>query len=120
MREFLWVGAGGALGSATRYAMIRWLGELAFPAATLAVNLSGSLLLGLLVGLVGGRVDVVIRTGLFIGLLGGFTTFSTFSVETISLFRDGDAFQAVGNVVVSVLGGLTVAWIGLIVGESLA
>ena len=99
--------------------MIRWLGEIAFPAATLAVNLSGSFLLGLLVGLVGERLDVVIRTALFIGLLGGFTTFSTFSVETVALMRDGDSFQAIGNVLFSVAGGLALAWAGLVVGESL-
>ena len=96
------------------------MGEIAFPLATLAVNLSGSFLLGLLVGLIGERVDLVIRTALFIGLLGGFTTFSTFSVETVALIRDGDSLQAVGNVLLSVVGGLAVAWIGLVVGESLA
>ncbi len=90
-----------------------------FPWATMAVNLTGSFLLGLLAGLLAGRVDDVVRYGVFFGLLGGYTTFSTFSVDTVELLRVGEVLPAVMNIVLSVAAGLLAAWVGIVAGEAL-
>ncbi len=122
MRAFLLVGVGGAVGSMVRY----WVWTVvaprsgAFPWATMAVNLTGSFLLGFLAGLLAGRVDDVVRFGIFFGLLGGYTTFSTFSVDTIELFRVGEVIPAVMNVVLSVAIGLLAAWVGIAAGEAIS
>lgn len=120
MRAFLLVGAGGALGSIARY----WVWTViaprseGFPWATMAVNLSGSLALGFLAGVFAGRVDDTVRFLVFFGLLGGYTTFSTFSVDTVELLRVGEIVPAISNVVISVAVGLLAAWLGILVGEA--
>jgi CrcB protein len=91
-----------------------------FPWATILVNLTGSLLLGFLAGLYAGRVGPTMRLALFFGFLGGYTTFSTFSAETVVLARTGSAAAAFGNVAVSVVVGVTAALIGVLAGEAMA
>lgn len=109
----------GALGAVARYGLSGWVTRLtrdaAFPYGTLGVNLLGSFVLGLLMGLTtGGALDLPprLRVGLAIGFLGAFTTFSTFSYETLEALRVGQLRIAALNVVVSVAGGLLACWLG--------
>lgn len=122
MRAILFVAFGGGVGSALRYGLTRRIGvaDEGFPVATFAVNMAGSFILGLLIGLVASRFSGDVRAGLFVGLLGGFTTYSTFAFESVALIREGTAGIAVGYVLASVLAGLALAWAGLIAGETLA
>jgi CrcB protein len=121
MQEFLWVGAGGAAGSMARY----WVWKVVaprsggFPWATMAVNLSGSFLLGFLAGILAGRLDPTVRFAVFFGVLGGYTTFSTLTVDTVELLRVGEAPSAAANVLISLTAGLAVAWAGVLAGEAL-
>lgn len=114
------MGAGGAVGSALRYLVWRAVGTSGgFPWATVLVNVTGSFMLGLLAGVYAGRVGPTMRLAVFFGFLGGYTTFSTFTAETVVLARTGSASAAFGNVVVSVIVGLTAAFAGVLLGESL-
>lgn len=124
MLNYLWVGFGGAFGSVLRF----WLSGLifrhfadAFPLGTLVINVSGSFLIGLLVVLTGpdGRVAIspAMRDGLLIGILGGYTTFSSFSLQTLNLARAGDWTRAGLNVVLSVVVCLLAVWLGHALGR---
>jgi CrcB protein len=123
VRDALLVGAGGFLGSIARFLVGGWvhrrLPNLAFPAGTLTVNLVGCLMIGLLGGLAESRGVLGARARLFLllGLLGGFTTFSSFAWETLALARDGELVRLALNVTVSVVGGLAAAWAGLALGR---
>lgn len=120
IKEVLWVGVGGAVGSALRYLVWRMIGTSGgFPWATVFVNATGSFLLGLLAGVYAGRVGPTMRLAVFFGLLGGYTTFSTFTAETVVLARTGSAAAAFGNVTVSLGAGLVAAFAGILLGESL-
>ncbi|MEN8132999.1 MAG: fluoride efflux transporter CrcB, partial [Pseudomonadota bacterium] len=90
-----------------------------FPYGTLTVNAVGSLLMGLLTILMLERMSVgpEMRGALLIGLLGAFTTFSTFSMETLFLIEQGDVFKAVLNVLLSVVVCISAAWLGLKIGR---
>lgn len=112
---------GGGAGSALRYGLTRRIGVAGggFPTATFAVNMVGSFVLGFLIGVLVTRFSNEVRAGLFVGLLGGFTTYSTFAFESVALVRDGTPGIAVFYVVVSVVLGLAAAWLGLSVGEAL-
>ena len=117
---YLWVALGGALGSVARYACstaaARWLGA-DFPYGTLFVNVTGSFAIGVLAALVAtdGRLllGADARAFLLVGVLGGFTTFSSFSLETLELARGGALGAAVANVALSVVLCLAGAWLGL-------
>ena len=121
----LHVAAGGAVGAVLRYqlgrGMTHWLGPqvvTAFPWATLAVNVIGSLAMGLVAGWLarhGGGDGENVRLFAAVGLLGGFTTFSAFSLELMVLIERGQPATALGYALVSVLAGLTALYIGLIV-----
>lgn len=112
MMALLYVSAGGALGAVLRYGVgkgaVAWLG-LGFPYGTLMVNIFGSLLMGLFIGLVAKYQATHQALHLFvaIGLLGGFTTFSSFSLDVVSLAQRGEmtgaALYAAGSMVLSVL-----------------
>jgi CrcB protein len=109
------VALGGALGAPCRY----WLGRAVhpaagFPLATLTVNLVGAFLLGLLVVLIGERLPPTwyVRQFFGTGLLGAFTTYSTFAVETDLLVRHARLGVAVGYVAATLVGGLALAWVG--------
>ena len=112
------VGVGGFFGAVLRYLLSGWVQDVVgkpwWPYGTLAVNVSGCLVLGLLVGLTEARTlfSPEARALLFIGLLGGFTTFSTFGFETSALFRDGDILGATANGVLQVLLGVGAASAG--------
>jgi len=121
----LLVGLGGFVGSVTRYLLSRsvqdWAGGHWFPWGTLTVNVIGCLVIGLLAGLSEHR-DLLgpnTRALLFVGLLGGFTTFSAFGNETVGLWRDGHSAQAAGNVALQLVLGLGAVWVGLRVARAL-
>jgi len=121
LNDVFWVGAGGAVGSALRYVVWRAVGTSGgFPWATIFVNVTGSFVLGLLAGFYAGRVGPTMRLALFFGFLGGYTTFSTFTSETVVLARTGSAGSAFLNVAVSLLVGLTAAFAGVLLGEQIA
>jgi CrcB protein len=118
MQLAFFVGVGGFLGAILRYFMSGWvqdiLGKPYWPYGTLAVNVLGCLLLGFLVGLVEVRnvFSPEVRSLLFIGVLGGFTTFSTFGVETSTLLRDGALTSAAANIFLQVVLGVGAAMMG--------
>ncbi len=113
------VAIGGAVGSVLRHLLTKRIGvtDSGFPLATLTVNIVGSFVLGALIGLVAEKLSVDVRTGLFVGVLGGFTTYSTFAFESVALIRDGLTGPAVTYVVVSVVVGIGAAWVGLMLGD---
>ena len=115
----LWVALAGAAGS-----LLRWRLGVAFgarPATTLAINASGSYLLALLVsGPWTSRVDPAVVTALGTGMLGAYTTFSTFSHETVALVREGRAPAALGYVAATLAAGLLAAAAGWATGRALA
>jgi CrcB protein len=110
MKLYAAIMLGGALGSAARFALSVWVagrvGE-EFPWGTFAVNVIGSFVIGFLAGLTGPdgplMVPEVVRMFLLVGILGGFTTFSSFSLQTIMLLQDGQWLWAAGNVFLSVI-----------------
>ncbi len=117
------VATGGALGSLARY----WIAELfvamgmsAFPWATLVANVSGSLLIGLIAALTGpdGRLLVApeLRLLWMVGICGGYTTFSSFSLQTLTLAQGGDWQRAVLNVGLSLILCLCAVWLGYMLG----
>jgi CrcB protein len=113
---WLAVAAGGALGSVARLGVGLFARSVApgWPWGTLFVNLLGSLLIGVLVGLFGLRpASDVLRLGLITGVLGGFTTFSAFSMETIEMLRAGDTGSALVYVATSLVFGLAACAVGL-------
>jgi fluoride exporter len=118
MTNFLLVGLGGAIGSIARYLLSGWAQTLAksidFPYGTLAVNLLGCFIIGFLSQLAEARGAFTPETRLFvfIGVLGGFTTFSTFGNETVNLARDGLGALALVNIGASVMLGLSAVWLG--------
>jgi CrcB protein len=114
------VGLGGAAGSIARYLLAGWTMAVAgphkFPLGTFAVNIAGCLVAGLLAGLAErhpGWLSPDLRLLLFVGLLGGFTTFSAFGLETAHLLRRGDGLVAVGYAGGSVVLGIAAVWLGL-------
>jgi CrcB protein len=94
----LFIGLGGAVGALARHGLITWVDSWAgttFPWGTLTVNVTGSFLIGLLMGYVEVTpMSPALRTLLAVGLLGSFTTFSTYALETVALVRDGFAMRA--------------------------
>ncbi|MBN2446454.1 MAG: fluoride efflux transporter CrcB [Phycisphaerae bacterium] len=112
---FIFVGSG--VGGVMRWMVGGWVQRLssgAFPIGTLAVNIIGCFLIGLLTVALPGRLLVreEFRIALLVGLLGGFTTFSTFGLETFALLNDGQAWRALLNVAGSVVLGLAAVWLG--------
>ncbi len=108
MQLVLFVGLGGFVGSAARYLLSGWAQRLAkdawLPLGTLTVNVLGCLLIGVLAGLAESRgvLSPNARAFLLVGLLGGFTTFSSFSYETTTLFQGGQALAAIANIALQV------------------
>jgi CrcB protein len=125
MNQIIAVGFGGACGAVVRFLMssglYQWLGR-GFPYGTLVVNIVGSFLIGLLTeALILQRISITLeyRAAILVGFIGAFTTFSTFSLETLYLIEQGSLSKAALNVVVSVFGCLFAVWIGLLCGRTL-
>lgn len=117
MTKLVLVFIGGGLGAMSRFLVTTALaGKLGnFPLGTLTANFFGSLLMGLVVGLLAGRYESV-RLFVAVGFLGGFTTFSSFSAETLALIQGGQFFSAAANVIVSVVASLVACAVGLKIG----
>jgi fluoride exporter len=123
---YLWIAIGSALGGVARYACSRTValryGET-FPWGTLSVNVIGSLVIGFVAALSGPDSRVMVspnaRTFLMVGLCGGFTTFSSFSLQTLELFRNRDFGEAFGNILLSVAACMAAVAIGYIAGAAL-
>ncbi|WP_394174527.1 fluoride efflux transporter CrcB [Thalassotalea litorea] len=117
-QTYLFVAIGGACGASLRYfisqMVLIWLGK-GFPFATLLVNITGSLVMGFLYGMIQqGIIEVVVyRTLIGIGFLGAFTTFSTFSLDTLLLMQQGEIIKAMLNVFLNVALCLLAAALGM-------
>lgn len=126
MLTYLWIAIGSALGGTSRYAISRAValryGET-FPWGTLVVNISGSFIIGLLSALIGPDSRLVVspntRNFLMVGICGGYTTFSSFSLQTLELIRNRDFGEAGGNILLSVAACIAAVSIGFIVGSAL-
>lgn len=118
MDKFMMIGMGGFAGAVLRYWISGYVQQFSksslFPLGTLAVNFLGCLVIGFLSELAEehGAFTVEARALIFVGLLGGFTTFSTFGNETMSLLREGQNLFAVGNIAGHLLLGLGGVWLG--------
>ena len=116
--SILFVALGGALGSVSRYLLGTWIQSVSksidFPFGTLTVNLIGCFVIGFLAQLAEARgvFTSESRALVFVGVLGGFTTFSSFGNDTINLARDGEMFNALANVGANVILGLALVWLG--------
>jgi fluoride exporter len=126
MLTYLWIAIGSALGGMARYALSRavalQIGET-FPWGTLLVNVSGSFAIGFIAAFTGPDSRVIVspnaRTFMMVGLCGGFTTFSSFSLQTLELIRNRDLAEAGGNILLSVAACMAAVAIGYIAGTAL-
>jgi CrcB protein len=109
----------GAVGSVLRYAIGVHADQSRFPWATLAINISGAFILGLFLTLALGRVSIDVMTPIAVGLVGGYTTFSTFAWEAFTMGDGGRPVTAAIYVGVSVAGGLCAAGLGYAAGRAL-
>lgn len=124
MQQLFFIAAGGAIGAVLRYGVANGVHAIAgrdFPYGTLVVNVLGSLMIGVLSILLVERyaLNPEVRAILIIGLLGAFTTFSTFSIETFYLFENGEHVKALLNILLSVMLCLIATWLGIIIGRQL-
>ena len=127
MKLYALVMLGGAVGSALRYfaagSIDRWAGVL-FPWGTVVVNILGSFIIGLFTGMTGPegawRVSQELRVFITVGCLGGFTTFSSFSLQTMLLWQEGNYWHAAGNVLLSVTLCFAGTALGLLLGPHLS
>lgn len=124
---YLWIAIGSALGGMSRYAVSRAValsyGET-FPWGTLVVNITGSFVIGFLAALTGPDSRLLVspnmRNFLLVGICGGYTTFSSFSLQTLDLIRNRDFGEAFGNILLSVAACLAAVAIGFILGTSIS
>lgn len=124
---YFWVAIGGALGSVARYSFSGVIADavgVMFPSGTLFVNVTGAAIIGFFAALSLPEGRIVIpppsRLLLMTGFCGGYTTFSTFSLETLNLMRDGEWRSAAANVLLSVAVCLIAVWLGLTFGLRLS
>ena len=124
MKQLFAIAAGGALGSVLRYGLSTWVHSVVgrgFPYGTLAVNVLGCLAMGFLFVLLVERMgeNTILRAGLLIGVLGGFTTFSAFSIETFNLIEQGALVKATGNMAASLVLCIGATWLGVLLARQL-
>ena len=120
----LWIGAAGFVGAIARYGVDGWVMRRtagAFPWGTLVVNATGCFALGVLFTVLTERIlpHPTLRAALTIGLLGAYTTFSTFSLETVRLIEDGAMLMAAGNVAASLGLGIASVYAGIFLGRAI-
>lgn len=119
MTLYLLTALGGAIGATLRFGIGRWvqdmLGQPGFPYGTLLINVTGCIVFGFIAGLVdkGAAITTEQRTFMLVGILGGYTTFSTFGYDTFALLRDGQLAAALLNVGVQVVAGVLGVWLGM-------
>jgi CrcB protein len=126
VKTYLWIALGGALGTIGRFALSSFVaarfGDV-FPWGTLIVNISGCFIIGFFAALTGpdGRILVSpdMRQFVMVGICGGYTTFSSFSLQTLNLMRSGDLMRAGGNVLFSVVACMIGVWLGAVAAASL-
>ena len=126
MEAYIWVAVGGAIGTIGRYWLSGLVASLAgetFPWGTLIINVFGSFVIGFFATLTGpdGRMFVgsTARQFVMVGLCGGFTTFSSFSLQTLNLVNDGEWFRAGGNIGLSVALCLIAVWAGYVLASTI-
>ena len=124
MTQVLAIGIGGAIGSLLRFWMSTWVHSFVgrgFPYGTLTVNVLGCLVMGVLFVLFTERFSdsTVLRAGILIGVIGGFTTFSSFSIETFNLIEQGAHLKALANAAGSLVLCIGATWVGVIIGRQL-
>jgi fluoride exporter len=124
MRQLLAIAAGGAAGSLLRFWMSNWVHLVAgrtFPYGTLVVNVLGCLIMGVLFVLFIERLsdNPVLRAGILIGFLGSFTTFSSFSIETLNLIEQGSWAKAAANMSGSLVLCVGATWVGVLLGRQI-
>lgn len=124
MWNYVAVALGGVVGCCARYGVSQWVQawyDKSFPLATLVINVAGSLAMGFLFVATLERVNVSppLRMAILTGVLGGFTTFSTFAMETLLLLEDGETGYAVLYVLLSVFLGLGAAFLGVYLARNL-
>lgn len=118
MSKIILVGLGGFIGSVLRYlasgCVQQWTKSVDFPYGTLTVNFIGCLIIGFLSQLAEtrGAFSAEVRAFVFVGALGGFTTFSTFGNETMNLWRDSESLLALANIIAHLVLGLGAVWLG--------
>ncbi len=122
MKTLLFIAFGGAFGAVLRYGASNWVYAMlgrGFPYGTLFVNVTGSLLIGLLSVIMLQRLSIgpEWRAAVLVGVLGSFTTFSTFSLETLNLLEQGELFAALTNILLSVVVCLLAVWLGVVIGR---
>lgn len=123
--QLLVIMLGGAFGAAARFVVSTKITEKlgnSFPYGTLTVNMIGSFVMGLLAIILVERMqlDPLYRLGIFVGFLGAFTTFSTFSMETLNLFNEGMPVRALLNMFSSVLLSVLAVWLGVLIGKAVS
>jgi CrcB protein len=124
MYKILLIGGAGLAGTLARYWLSGWADQRwagAFPVGTLVVNLVGCLVIGFLFHATEEKylIDPAVRSALLVGLLGGFTTFSSFGVQTFTLLRDGEMFLAGANILISNVAGVMLVWTGYMISRIL-
>ena len=117
MTTAIWIAVGGAVGSLSRFAISESMNGKFHPWGTVLVNVVGSLALGYLVGRWGIDDPSAQRLGITVGLLGGFTTFSTFSIDAIRIWENGHGVTAAAMVIGTVVVGIGAASLGVLVGR---
>jgi CrcB protein len=127
LKSYIWVGIGSAIGGMSRFWVSRVVAEAVgekFPWGTIVINVSGSFVIAILAALTlpEGRLNtsrIVITQLLMVGVCGGYTTFSSFSLQTLNLAREGQWLWAGGNILISVVACLIACWLGFMLGEIL-
>ncbi len=126
MEALLWISLGGALGTAGRYLVSGWVAGLigeTFPFGTILINVTGSFVIGIFAALTGpdGRIFVgsTARQFVMTGICGGYTTFSSFSLQTLNLLNDGEWAYAGANIGLSVVLCLLAVWAGYALGAAI-
>jgi len=122
--QILVIMLGGSLGALMRFIISSSVTEKIgsdFPYGTLTVNVLGSFAMGFLAMFLVERMglDPLLRLGIFVGFLGAFTTFSTFSMETLNLFEQGESLRALVNMFISVSLSVLAVWLGVILGKQI-